>query len=345
MKHLIYKNTNFFPSGFTKSLLHTGDLFLDIETTGLSKDRSRIYLIGFAHYTGGSDFSLHQLFAERISEESAILREFMEFLAQTDIRRIITFNGLRFDLPFLNARAKSYDFNLNILTYEQLDIYKECHRRKELLQLINYKQKTIETFLGIDRADPYSGGELIRVYEHYAKAPTEDAAHMLLLHNYEDVLNMHRLLDVFAYDRLFSEEAAVIGATIEDFPQLDGKLAQELIVILQAPVELPGELSIRHPVTDVYMHIKDSVVRARIPLYDHMARLYFSDYKNYYYLPAEDMAIHKSLAMCIDSAHKQKATPDTCYVRVTVDDAFLCSDQLTEFMTHTLRSFLPKALR
>ena len=44
-----------------------------------------------------------------------------------------------------------------------LDIFKELSPIKPLLCLENYKQKSIEAFLGIDREDKYSGGELINV--------------------------------------------------------------------------------------------------------------------------------------------------------------------------------------
>ena len=39
-------------------------------------------------------------------------------------------------------------------------------------------------------------------------------------------------------------------------------------------------------------------------------KYFFKDYKNYYYLPMEHMAIHKSMAAYVDDAHKEKATKD-----------------------------------
>lgn len=48
---------------------------------------------------------------------------------------------------------------------------------------------------------------------------------------------------------------------------------------------------------------------------------YFEDYKNYYYLPQEDMAIHKSVAAYVAAENKEKATKSTCYIKKT--DAFI----------------------
>ncbi len=341
MQHRIDTNVSFSPSAFTQTILRTGDLFVDIETTGLSRSRHQIYLIGLAFYAGGTSFEMHQFFADKPSDEPELLRCFSAYLENAGVRRIITFNGNSFDLPFLCARAAFFGNGLCFDAYELFDIYKECRRRKNMLQLQSYRQKALEQFLGIDREDLYSGGELIKVYENYTKAPSESDAHLLQLHNYEDVQNMYRLLDIFAYDRLFSCEASVDCVSIEPYTQLDGSPSEELIAVLHAPCILPGELSVRHPVSGVYLRTHADRVHVRIPLYQRMARMYFPDYKNYFYLPSEDMAVHKSIAACVDPAYRQKATPETCYSRVAVTDVFLSSAQFAEYMTHILRSFLP----
>ena len=148
------------------------------------------------------------------------------------------------------------------------------------------------------------------------------------------------LLAVFAYDELFSSPAHVVSASVVHYTDLDGTPADVLISVLTPSCELPGCLSCTQPVSGIYLHASCDRVALRVPLYQGMARLYYLDYKNYYYLPAEDMAIHKSVATYVDKAHKQKATPETCYSKVAVTDEFLHSDRLEEYLTHVLRSFL-----
>ena len=46
-------------------------------------------------------------------------------------------------------------------------------------------------------------------------------------------------------------------------------------------------------------------------------KYFFKDYKNYYYLPMEHMAIHKSMAAYVDDAHKEKATKDNAFTTET----------------------------
>lgn len=320
-------------------LLRPGDLFLDIETTGLSRSRHRIYLIGMASVVDHNNIYVNQLFADCPEDEAVLLTRFANIMQTTEIRRIITFNGNSFDLPFLLARAALHSVPLSFETFELFDIYKEVTRRKNMLQLQNYRQKTVEQFLGIDREDKYSGGDLIKVYENYVRHPDEEAAQLLWLHNYEDVLGMIDLLAVFAYDELFSSPAHVVSASVEQYNDLEDNPSEELIAVLTPPCTLPGCLSCTQPVTGAYLHAAGDHVRLRVPLYQGMARLYYLDYKNYYYLPAEDIAIHKSVATYVDKAHREKATPETCYSKVAVDDAFLHSEKLAEYLTHVLGGF------
>ena len=40
---------------------------------------------------------------------------------------------------------------------------------------------------------------------------------------------------------------------------------------------------------------------------------FFSDYRNYFYLPDEDRAIHRDVAIFVDPEHREKARAATCY--------------------------------
>lgn len=325
---------------FLRDFLRPGDLFLDIETTGLSRARHTIYLIGMAKVTGAKELLIRQLFAENPGEEANTLDAFRKLLSSEGVTRIITFNGNGFDLPFLLARADIHGIPLDFDSFELFDIYREVGKLKKILQLQNYKQKTIEKFLGCDREDLYSGGELIQVYEQFVKTQNPEGKRLLLLHNYEDVLGMDRLLPVLSYQAFFDSDAAVVDAAVETYRDSEGEARQELLITLKPPYPLPGERLLRHPVSEVYLSLGGDAVRMRIPVADGAVKLYYADYKNYYYLPAEDMAIHKSVADYVDKAHRQKATPANCYTKTAVTDAFLHSPQLTEYASHILKSFL-----
>jgi hypothetical protein len=50
-------------------------------------------------------------------------------------------------------------------------------------------------------------------------------------------------------------------------------------------------------------------------LFQGTLKFFFPDPENYYYLPAEDRAIHRSVAEFVAKAHRKKATKQTAYER------------------------------
>ena len=44
-------------------------------------------------------------------------------------------------------------------------------------------------------------------------------------------------------------------------------------------------------------------------------KYFYSNYHDYYYLPTEDVALHKSVAGFVDKEHRVNATASTCYTR------------------------------
>ena len=55
----------------------------------------------------------------------------------------------------------------------------------------------------------------------------------------------------------------------------------------------------------------------KVPLYEEELKYFYSNYKDYYYLPTEDIALHKSVASFVDKAHREKAHAYNCYTRKT----------------------------
>ena len=52
-----------------------------------------------------------------------------------------------------------------------------------------------------------------------------------------------------------------------------------------------------------------------VPILEGELKYFYPDYKNYYYLPQEDTAVHKSLGEFVDRSARKKATAATCYTR------------------------------
>ena len=309
MKHFT-KNYRYLPASVEFDFFTEDALLFDIETTGLSKKTHHIYLIGCAHRKG-NDIVVHQYFAEEENDESEMIAAFLSLSHQ--FRQFITFNGKRFDEPFLLEKCHKYHLDVRQLPTEHLDIYLECKKLKPLLALNSYKQKSVETFLGIARDDKYDGGQLIDVYKDYVDTKDSTMLDLLLLHNYEDVVGMIQLLPMLSYQSLRNQPINITSLTLENYNDLTGESRQELTFTATLPVSVPKAIKLHR--LQCHLFIQDDTLRGSIPLYHGILRHYLPNHRDYVYLPQEDMIVLKSMAHCIPSGAKEKATPANCYVK------------------------------
>lgn len=285
-------------------------LFVDIETTGFTAKNSCLYLIGAAFYQAGS-WRIRQWFADRPEEESSLLEEFFAF-AQ-NYTHLIHFNGNNFDLPYLLQKCRQYQLPYNFDNYTGIDIYKRVAPYKFFLHTPNCKQKTLEDLMGINREDIYTGGELIGLYHEYAKTPQEDACHFLLLHNMDDMKGMLQILPLLAFYDLFNSPIKARKVQANSFIDYHGHHRQELLMKLELPTRLPFTISTLS--NGCYFSGEASEGILKVPLYEEEMKYFYSNYKDYYYLPTEDTALHKSVASFVDKEHRIQANAANCYTR------------------------------
>ena len=285
-------------------------LFVDIETTGLSPRTASIYIIGACYFEDNTWHGI-QWFAKTPSEEEEILHAFFQFASSYST--LIHFNGNQFDLPFIKGRCESYGLDYSFDTFEGLDIYKRVSLCKHFLQLPNCKQKSIEKFLHLEREDLYSGGELIPIYQEYVKNPSTDKEELLLLHNRDDLKGMLEILPILSYCDIFNKTIRATKVQANYYRDLNGKKQQELVIRLKLTSAVPVPIS--YHANDCYITIEGDHAALRVPVYTEELKYFYTNYKEYYYLPMEDIAMHKSVATFVDKEHRIPATAATCYTR------------------------------
>lgn len=286
-------------------------VFLDIETTGFSPKNSFVYLIGMAARRGDC-IEIIQFFAEDRAKEAEILSAFFQSLKS--VQTLITFNGDGFDLPFLKAREALHGISTPWNHFSSLDLYKLTGKFAHLFHLPDKKQKSVEKFLGIERKDRFGGGELIPIYYDYEKQRNLQAEQLLLLHNFEDVLGMTKLLKLLSYADFFAGPPRVLSAVKERCSSYGQKNeAYELLLTLRVPAPFPKRIFCQNDLCSLLCD--GSLARLLVKIFCGELRFYYENYKDYYYLPKEDMAIHKSVASFVDASHRKKATAATCYSR------------------------------
>lgn len=285
-------------------------LFLDIETTGFTARSSYLYLIGCAYYSGGQWCTVQWL-AETYDEEAVILEAFFSFLKS--YRYLVHFNGNQFDLPYLTQKCEMLGLDHNFDGLTGVDIFKRVSPCKVFLGLANCKQKTMEQFLGINRTDVFSGGELIGVYHDYVKSPSDFSRNSLMLHNEDDLKGMLQILPMLCYSDLFTGNVKVKKASASSYTDFHGINRQELILTVELPTTLPKPVTAS--ANGCYFKGEGNEGSIRVPIFDEEMKYFYANYHDYYYLPDEDVALHKSVAGFVDTDHRTQATAATCYTR------------------------------
>ena len=285
-------------------------LFIDIEATGLTARNSSLYMAGCLYYRDEHWQSIQWL-AENYDEELQVLTAFFEFLH--NYRFLIHYNGNRFDLPYLEQKAEQYKLPYTFENVDGIDIYRRILGYKDILGLPDLKQRTIEEFLGIEREDPFTGGQLISCYHDYVCDKDERLAESLVQHNAEDLKGMLSVVSMLSYPDLFLKPIRVMKVHANYFRDANKKRSQEIILKLRFISPLPKPISFR--ALGCYFSADGIDGSLKVPLYEEELKYFYSNYRDYYYLPAEDMAMHKAIAGFVDKEHRVQATASNCYTR------------------------------
>jgi len=160
--------------------------FFDIETTGLSQESDDVTTVSF--HQDGETTTLVQ--GDNLT--AGALREQFD-----DAALVATFNGARFDVPFLET---SFDVDVDV---PHVDLMYPCKRLG-----LTGGLKSIEQEVGIARDEPdITGQDAVRLWHEYERG-SEEALDTLVRYNRDDARNLQTLMDVVAdglHARVFEE--------------------------------------------------------------------------------------------------------------------------------------------
>ncbi|MCD7767170.1 MAG: ribonuclease H-like domain-containing protein [Lachnospiraceae bacterium] len=286
----------------------TDCLFFDIETTGLSAETSFIFLIGCIGYEDGL-WKLHQFFIRVVQEEKALLSAFFELTQK--YRALIHFNGNTFDLPFIRKRAAVYELEVLTDSLVSIDLYRHYSPLRRILNLPHMNQSFLEKYVGWERTDQMSGKEVVSLFWKYTVSKSKEEEHLLLLHNHDDLLGMLHVPAMEAYDSLLSGK---IRPTVTAAESENGNV---LLLRFETELPLPAPFERSDTISDscsARLSAENNIGQLCVPFYRGTLRCFFPDYRNYYYLPLEKQAIHKSVAIYVAKEYRVPASPETCFI-------------------------------
>ena len=150
--------------------------FLDIETTGLDQRRDDVTVVSC--HRGGETTTL-------VADRDLTARRLQDELDAANL--LVTFNGKRFDVPFLET---TFDVAVEA---PHVDLMYPCRKLG-----LTGGLKPIEREVGIDRDRPdLSGEDAVRLWREYQRGD-ESALETLVSYNRDDTENMRTLMELVA---------------------------------------------------------------------------------------------------------------------------------------------------
>ena len=170
--------------------LNRDEIILDIETTGLDPLRDNLVLLGFIVFEGDKSYII-QYFAEENFEEERLLKI---YLKMTTDKTIITYNGDKFDIPFLNIRLDKY--GLEPIFPATKDIYKTISSHRKYFTFESMRLMDMEKHIGIFRNDPSRYKVISKLTEDIKK---RDKPRPIMIHNENDLIATEKLANINDY--------------------------------------------------------------------------------------------------------------------------------------------------
>lgn len=151
--------------------------YLDIETTGLSRHDCDLTVIGIGLERGG------RIQVVQLLEDDLYEQRLLQALEGVDV--IYSYNGSRFDLPFIEAKL-GIDLKE---CFNHTDLMYDCWRRN-----LKGGLKAVERALGINRRlRNVDGYVAVQLWWDYVDNNNHEALKTLLDYNTEDVVNLQVL--------------------------------------------------------------------------------------------------------------------------------------------------------
>ncbi len=308
--------------------------FFDIETTGLSPNVSSLYLIGVLWQDAeDSLFHTRQWFADDYISEKDIINAFTQFLS--GFTTLVHYNGSGFDIPYIEKKCRKLDLPSPFEHIKSFDVFREIRALKSLFHTPDLKLATVETLVGFARTDRLSGRDCIQVYSNFMQRKyfrdneaMESERQKLLLHNREDLAGTYLSAGLLAYRCPAAlENVKTSGHTVQAVYRMsaaapfslfrEGKLCQEQHALSRngGPIQKQPTPSRNGGLDRFSVRFEKNRILLHIPLSEGTLYHFFPNYKDYYYLPAEDTAVHKSVGTYVEARFREQAKASNCQVK------------------------------
>ena len=244
--------------------------------------------------TKGNIICIDQFFCWHPDEEHLIPCCFLELLKP--YRTLITFNGLGFDIHYLTAKCQTYGMPAPFLEFSNLDIFRALSKFKKDFQTAEFKAKDRRKILRDRQEDLYSAA--IWSTSIISMLPRRRKRHVIFYRftTMKMSLGMIDLLPILSLSSDFS--GSFYGRfhcknLYEDYQE---HYQNECIITLKNQYPVPKRIS--YGFDQFYLTSYQDTTKLSIKIYSGELKYFYPNYKDYYYLPEEDLLFIKCCLLC-----------------------------------------------
>lgn len=177
--------------------LREDEIILDIETTGLDSSIDNLVLLGIIEKNNDKAY-IYQYFAVDDNEEQRLLEIYKRKISE---KKVITYNGDTFDIPFLNNRLIKHKYFP--LLPQSLDILKIIRPYSKFFDFESLKLNDIEKIVGFYRDDPSRYKTFSKLSNDLKKRTNP---YPIMKHNENDLIATEKILNI---ENLFEEKLSI----------------------------------------------------------------------------------------------------------------------------------------
>lgn len=164
----------------------------DIETTGLNRKKDFMYMFGICKKEDDKLIYI-QYYIEDEKDEKELILKLNEILKN---ETVISYNGDRFDFPFVRKRAINYNIEIeNFKNVKNIDIYREFQKLNLFLNEKSLKAINLGKRLGLNVHDHVNNTELPKIFKMYQDVKDKNLLAKLIYHNYIDLKVLSKIYE------------------------------------------------------------------------------------------------------------------------------------------------------
>ncbi|MQN00623.1 MAG: hypothetical protein DUD27_06395 [Lachnospiraceae bacterium] len=314
-----------------------GDIFLSIETTGLSPERHRISSVTLGRLAASKTETV-TYFSESENDELTIIQAAIKDMKA--FKRLVTFGGTNFDLKFLSKRAEVYairfDFNSSSVKFARHEL-----KNFDLSQLL----RPIRRFLPSESLSIYSllpemglsdkslpkGRTVTTLYKTYLTTGEKKYAEPVIDHSVYKVTGIMNALALLNCLKINKANPSLLDISRDE---------EAVTVNGTTDIFFPVELTFNLPA--ISLSFKENSLKgifaSNFPSHNGCIRIYLPDWNSYVRLKENGQLIPKELAKSLPKESYEKVTQADCYMLSPIpEDSAKAKDQLEKYIRQLIR--------